>query len=71
MPIKRVQKSTKPMVIDEGGCAHYWQIQSPDGSTSGGICKRCGERREFFNSAQALAEARAAAELAAGAGANG
>ena len=65
MPKIRSQTSTKPLVIDESGCAHYWQIQSPSGSTSGGVCKRCGETRNFFNSAQALAEARAAAELAA------
>lgn len=60
MPKKRVE-STVESIIDESGCAHYWQIETPSGSTSRGICKRCGETREFFNSAQALAEARAAA----------
>jgi hypothetical protein len=59
MPKKRVESASESSAGD-GGCAHYWQIQSPSGSTSRGICKRCGETREFYNSAQALAEARAA-----------
>ena len=60
MAKKRVE-STLESSTDDDGCAHYWQIETPSGSTSRGICKRCGETREFFNSAQALAEARAAA----------
>lgn len=56
MPKKRVEATESNS--DEDGCAHYWQIESPSGSTSRGICKRCGETREFFNSAQAMAEAR-------------
>ncbi|MDE2837333.1 MAG: hypothetical protein OXL97_07480 [Chloroflexota bacterium] len=34
----------------EPGCAHHWAIESPNGPTSYGICKRCGETREFRNS---------------------
>lgn len=59
MSKKRVE-ATEPD-HDEDECAHYWQIESPSGSTSRGICKRCGETRDFFNSAQAMAEARSAA----------
>ena len=32
-------------------CAHYWVIDRPNGPLSDGVCQRCGERREFTNSA--------------------
>ena len=32
------------------GCTHYWVIASPNGPTSEGVCKLCGERAEFRNS---------------------
>ena len=32
-------------------CQHHWLIESPSGATSKGRCKRCGEEREFRNSA--------------------
>jgi hypothetical protein len=32
-------------------CQHHWLIDSPRGSMSSGRCKRCGEKREFRNSA--------------------
>ncbi len=32
-------------------CQHHWIIDTPRGSTSAGRCKRCGEEREFRNSA--------------------
>ncbi|MFC2002679.1 hypothetical protein ACFLV4_01850 [Chloroflexota bacterium] len=31
-------------------CRHYWRIDSPNGPTSRGACKFCGEEREFSNS---------------------
>ena len=31
-------------------CAHFWLIESPNGPTSDGVCKLCGEYREFRNS---------------------
>jgi hypothetical protein len=31
-------------------CKHFWKIESPDGPTSTGRCKLCGEKREFNNS---------------------
>jgi hypothetical protein len=36
---------------DEPVCRHHWVIESPHGATSHGICKICGEGREFQNSA--------------------
>ncbi len=32
-------------------CRHHWVIESPQGATSMGTCKVCGEVREFRNSA--------------------
>lgn len=34
------------------GCQHHWAIETPAGSTSKGRCRRCGEERDFRNSAQ-------------------
>lgn len=31
-------------------CQHHWKIDSPRGALSKGVCKRCGEEREFRNS---------------------
>lgn len=33
-------------------CGHHWVIESPNGPTSTGTCRRCGEIREFKNSIQ-------------------
>ena len=30
-------------------CAHYWVIETSLGSTSRGVCKLCGEAKEFSN----------------------
>jgi len=29
---------------------HHWQIESPNGATSLGRCKRCGAEKRFHNS---------------------
>ena len=34
-------------------CAHHWVIEVPNGPLSEGECQRCGEKREFTNSAEA------------------
>ena len=36
--------------IEGNGCQHYWLIEDARGSTSRGVCKLCGEEREFYNS---------------------
>ena len=36
---------------EEPLCRHHWVIESPHGVTSHGVCKLCGEEREFQNSA--------------------
>ena len=37
--------------VSEGSvvCRHHWLIQAADGPTSGGVCRICGETREFKN----------------------
>ncbi|MFH1650805.1 MAG: hypothetical protein ABID87_01695 [Chloroflexota bacterium] len=45
---KKVEQSTAEYAPVET-CAHFWVIESPNGPTSVGTCKRCGERREFMN----------------------
>jgi hypothetical protein len=32
-------------------CRHHWIIESPQGATSWGVCKLCGVKKEFPNSA--------------------
>jgi hypothetical protein len=46
---KAVQPEAEAPVIT---CQHHWVIDTPRGSMSQGRCKRCGEEREFRNSAQ-------------------
>jgi len=31
-------------------CPHHWLIEEANGPTSVGVCRFCGERREFSNS---------------------
>jgi hypothetical protein len=39
-------------------CAHWWQIETPNGETSSGTCKHCGAERSFANSSQTRAMTR-------------
>ena len=34
--------------------SHWWQIGSPDGIVSVGVCKYCGEERQFANTVDAV-----------------
>jgi len=29
--------------------SHWWKIGSPEGANSNGVCKYCGEHRQFVN----------------------
>lgn len=31
-------------------CRHHWIIDAPSGPTSRGVCRKCGDAREFRNS---------------------
>jgi hypothetical protein len=37
---------------------HWWQIETPNGETSTGVCKHCGAERSFSNSTQTRMMAR-------------
>jgi hypothetical protein len=30
-------------------CQHHWVIDAPNGRTSSGVCKHCGEHKTFRN----------------------
>ena len=46
------ERAPEAQVAVEGPvCQHHWIIATPQGATSLGRCKRCGEQREFRNSA--------------------
>lgn len=45
-PKKKEETKEQPEVT----CQHHWYIATPAGSTSRGVCRRCGEEREFRNS---------------------
>ena len=40
--------AVSPTPVSE--CKHRWQIESPNGPASPGICRKCGSQREFLNS---------------------
>jgi hypothetical protein len=48
---KRTAVEVTTIVQDAPTCQHHWLIETPHGSLSRGRCKRCGEEREFRNSA--------------------
>ena len=34
---------------ERGGCPHHWLISEAHGECSTGVCRHCGETREFYN----------------------
>ena len=38
-----------PEIVIPGECVHRWRIEEPNGPTSTGVCKRCGDARQFKN----------------------
>lgn len=42
-------KSKQLPVAKTGDCEHHWIIEAPNGPTSAGECRVCGETREFAN----------------------
>ena len=39
----------RPIVDEWVTCRHHWLIETPEGPTSLGICRLCGEERMFEN----------------------
>ena len=40
--------------IQAATCVHHWMIDAPNGRESTGTCKRCGVKRSFTNSTEAV-----------------
>ncbi len=36
-------------VLEVQVCQHHWVIEPPNGPTSRGLCRNCGESRDFLN----------------------
>ncbi|MCH8198674.1 MAG: hypothetical protein IIA54_01210 [Chloroflexi bacterium] len=49
---QQTQQETEIVGYIESDCPHHWVIDSPNGPTSTGTCRVCGEIREFKNSIQ-------------------
>lgn len=47
----RPEPEATTAIAETPTCQHHWLIESPHGAMSRGRCKRCGEEREFRNSA--------------------
>ena len=49
------QESTTPATTDatDATCTHHWTIQPATGPVSQGVCRLCGEMREFKNYVEA------------------
>jgi hypothetical protein len=40
--------------ITKSTCRHHWIIEAPEGPTSKGVCKLCGEKKTFDNIVEEL-----------------
>ena len=38
-----------PIVLGFAACQHYWILDSPNGPLSRGLCRDCGEEKDFPN----------------------
>ena len=45
----KVEEKTKNYIASEQ-CHHYWIIEVANGPKSRGVCRYCGESRDFLNS---------------------
>ena len=35
--------------MNESQCKHHWEIESPAGPSSHGVCRLCGDEKDFDN----------------------
>ena len=47
-------KSTATVRKSRKNCVHHWQIDTPNGRESRGVCKRCGVAKKFSNSNESV-----------------
>lgn len=50
---QQVSRTSPVEEQEEQKCQHYWVIQPADGPISQGMCRNCGESREFKNYVEA------------------
>jgi hypothetical protein len=50
MEVALPEQTPTASAIDE--CPHHWMIETPNGETSEGHCKRCGTTKAFLNYSQ-------------------
>ena len=50
---QKIKERNEEKVVEEDAtenlCPHFWDIEAANGPRSKGVCRRCGEKREFFN----------------------
>lgn len=52
---RRTEEAPAPRPKPSGkACVHHWQIESPNGRESTGVCKRCGAQKAFSNSTESV-----------------
>ncbi len=44
-----IRRNTIEPQLANAACHHHWLIESACGPTSRGVCKNCGQTRDFFN----------------------
>ena len=49
---KRETRHTEAQAMHSSECNHHWVIDPPNGPTSSGHCKLCGQARKFPNSSE-------------------
>jgi hypothetical protein len=47
--MKRKMTATISRPVEKATCIHHWLIEPAIGPISCGVCKYCGERKNFFN----------------------
>ena len=49
MDVESTDERTLAEITEESMCPHHWIIDSPAGPSSRGVCRLCGEERDFQN----------------------
>lgn len=47
--MKQKLSATMSRPVKKSNCIHHWLIEPATGPLSRGVCKLCGEQKEFFN----------------------
>ena len=51
--VQQVSRPTADSRHEREGCPHHWLIETPVGPVSKGLCRLCGQRKEFKNYVEA------------------